>query len=233
MNKILKTVLCVGLVLGIVGCGSSAGDSQTAKSETQTVESNEFKGLIIEESGYFLTNNTDPYILYSVKLTNQNEKYYVNFAKVNITAYDAEGKILASTDYMWGDIAPGESAYFAGQADYNGIVPAKVEFKVANIKDDYSENTKANLLTELEVSNTNIVHGDLSSSVTGVVKNTMEEDIGSAWVSVIFYKEGVMIGGEHSFSEAVSAGGEMPFDISIYHLPEGYDDYRVYAYTWY
>ena len=72
-----------------------------------------------------------------------------------------------------------------------------------------------------------------SSSVTGVVKNTMDEDIGGSWVSVIFYKEGAMIGGKFTFTEGISSGGEMPFDISIYQMPEGYDDYKVYAYNWF
>lgn len=113
------------------------------------------------------------------------------------------------------------------------MVPAKVEFKVANTKDDYVESPFADELIELEVSNTNFVPGDFSSRVTGVVKNTMEEDAGSAWVSVIFYKDGVMVGGDHSFSDGISAGGEMPFDIAVYDLPEEYDDYKVYAYNWF
>ena len=71
------------------------------------------------------------------------------------------------------------------------------------------------------------------SSVTGIVKNTMDEDIGGSWVSVIFYKEGAMIGGKFTFTEGISSGGEMPFDISIYQMPEGYDDYKVYAYNWF
>lgn len=226
MKKLLSSIFAITLFLGLSGCGSSRG-------ETEPEQNNDPQELVIEESGYHLSSDTSPYIMYSVKVTNPNEDYYVNSAAINVTAYDAEGNILASTPQSWGPIAPGESVYFAGQADCNQVAPANVEFEVTNTKDDYSENPDREALTELEVSNTNIMQDQFSSSVTGVVKNTMDEDIGGSWVSVIFYKEGAMIGGKFTFTEGISSGGEMPFDISIYQMPEGYDDYKVYAYNWF
>lgn len=227
MNKLLKSLLCAGLVLGLAGCGSSGETNKT-----EEPESNQPKELQIDKTGYFLSDDTSPYVLYGIQLTNPNEKYYVNFPSFTITSYDSEGNILASDEQMLSSIAPGDTVYFSGQADCNQQVPNKVEFKVSNTESDYVENPVADPLVALEVGNTNIMQDGYSSSITGVVKNTTDEEINSAWLSAIFYKGDNIVGGAFTTSSSISPGGEVPFDMFIYRLPSDYDNYKVYAYNW-
>ena len=69
----------------------------------QTDQNNEPKELVIEESGYYLSSDTSPYVMYGVKLTNPNENYYVKFPVISVTSYDDKGNILGTmrTDIIY------------------------------------------------------------------------------------------------------------------------------------
>ena len=226
MNKLLKALLCAGLIFGLVGCGSSGG-------EAEPEENNEPQELVIEESGYYLSSDTNPYVMYGVKVTNPNEKYYVEFPVISVTSYDDEGNILGTSEQTLFTIAPGETIEFASQADCNQVTPANVEFKVTNLEEDYVEGDCPKVTEGIEVVDGNVVQdgSGIGYRATGFVKNNRDEDMDSARVSVLFYSGDTLVGGEMGFANNIPAGQQVPFDIFIYSVP-AYDSFKIVAMEW-
>lgn len=226
MNKLLKLALCAGLAFGLVGCGSSGG-------ETEPEQNNEPQELVIEESGYYLSSDTSPYVMYGVKLTNPNENYYVKFPVISVTSYDAEGNILGTSEQTLFTIAPGETIEFASQADCNQIVPANVEFKVTNLEEDYVEGNCPKVTEGIEVVDGNVVQdgSGIGYRATGFVKNNRDEDLDNAMVSVLFYNGDTLVGGQMGFADNIPAGQQVPFDNFIYSVP-AYDSFKIVAMEW-
>lgn len=226
MKKILSSIVALTLFLGLSGCGSSG-------SEGQTEQNNEPKELVIEESGYYLSSDTSPYVMYGVKLTNPNEKYYVEFPVISVTSYDAEGNILGTSEQTLFTIAPGETIEFASQADCNQVAPANVEFKVTNLEEDYIEGDCPKVTEGIEVVDGNVVQNGsgIGYRATGFVKNNRDEDIDNAMVSVLFYSGETLVGGQMGFANNIPAGQQVPFDNFIYSVPT-YDSFKIVAMEW-
>ena len=228
MNKLLKLALCAGLAFGLVGCGSSGGEG-----EAEPEQNNEPQELVIEESGYYLSSDTSPYVMYGVKLTNPNENYYVKFPVISVTSYDAEGNILGTSEQTLFTIAPGETIEFASQADCNQIAPANVEFKVTNLEEDYIEGNCPKVTEGIEVVDGNVVQdgSGIGYRATGFVKNNRDEDLDNAMVSVLFYSGDTLVGGQMGFADNIPAGQQVPFDNFIYSVP-AYDSFKIVAMEW-
>ena len=226
MKKFLSSIFAITLFLGLSGCGSSGGEGQTD-------QNNEPKELVIEESGYYLSSDTSPYVTYGVKLTNPNENYYVKFPVISVTSYDDEGNILGTSEQTLFTIAPGETIEFASQADCNQVAPTNVEFKVTNLEEDYIEGDCPKVTEGIEVVDGNIVQdgSGIGYRATGFVKNNRDEDIDNAMVSVLFYSGETLVGGQMGFANNIPAGQQVPFDNFIYSVPT-YDSFKIVAMEW-
>lgn len=232
MNKLLKSLLCAGLVLGLAGCGSSG---ETGKTEEPTnslkAGTSARQDLEIEETGWYLSDDQYPYVNYAMTLTNPNSDYYVALPQISVTSYDAEGAVLGSTETYLQPLEPGQIITFAFQADCNQQTPDKVEFKVINTEKDYSKVESTYKTVELETSNVNITNDGYWYKITGMVKNNTEKDTyNTPMVSVLFYKEGKLVGGTGTIMEDMSAGSELAFDTIVSQVPD-YDEMKVVTYA--
>lgn len=230
MKRFLSMFLCLGLVLGITGCGSSTGGEKESESSVKT-NSEERQDLKIEETGWYLSDDTYPYVNYSMKITNPNKNYYVALPQISVTSYDADDNILGSTETYLRPLEPGQTINFAFQADCNQTAPDHVEFKVINTKKDYRKEKTTTKTIELEASNVNVVFDGYWYKITGMAKNTSEQDTkGNPAVCIIFYKEGKMVGGTGTYLEDMGAGTELAFDAMASQLPD-YDEIKTFIYA--
>lgn len=222
MKKIFMSLLCLGLLFG---CSeTSEPEEKQAKNERQDLE--------IVKSGYSLSSEDMPYIMYGIELKNPNTSYSVEFPNVKITAYDKDGNVLATSDQTFNTIAPGETIYWGSQADCAEQVPDKVTFEVTNLEEDYLETEDPSSSKDLEITQKNVNSDEFSTNFTGKVKNNGSEDISSVNISVILYKDDQIVFGTGGYVDNLAAGKELPFEVSEYSdIPE-YDTYEVYALNW-
>lgn len=222
MKKIFMSLLCLGLLFGC---------SETSEPEEKQAE-NERQDLEIVKSGYSLSSEDMPYIMYGIELKNPNTSYSVEFPNVKITAYDKDGNVLATSDQTFNTIAPGETIYWGSQADCAEQVPDKVTFEVTNLEEDYLETEDPSSSKDLEITQKNVNSDEFSTNFTGKVKNNGSEDISSVNISVILYKDDQIVFGTGGYVDNLAAGKELPFEVSEYSdIPE-YDTYEVYALNW-
>ena len=216
------SLLCLGLLFGC---------SETSEPEEKQAE-NERQDLEIVKSGYSLSSEDMPYIMYGIELKNPNTSYSVEFPNVKITAYDKDGNVLATSDQTFNTIAPGETIYWGSQADCAEQVPDKVTFEVTNLEEDYLETEDLSSSKDLEITQKNVNSDEFSTNFTGKVKNNGSEDISSVNISVILYKDDQIVFGTGGYVDNLAAGKELPFEVSEYSdIPE-YDTYEVYALNW-
>lgn len=222
MKKIFMSLLCLGLLFG---CSeTSEPEEKQAKNERQDLE--------IVKSGYSLSSEDMPYIMYGIELKNPNTSYSVEFPNVKITAYGKDGNVLATSDQTFNTIAPGETIYWGSQADCAEQVPDKVTFEVTNLEEDYLETEDPSSSKDLEITQKNVNSDEFSTNFTGKVKNNGLEDISSVNISVILYKDDQIVFGTGGYVDNLAAGKELPFEVSEYSdIPE-YDTYEVYALNW-
>lgn len=233
MNKLLKALLCAGLIFGLVGCGSSGGETEEKKEPENSIKANseERQDLVIEESGYYLSSPDYPWVNYAVKVTNPNDEYYVAMPQLSVTSYDANGAVLGTSETILQPMEPGQTIIYSFQADCNQQQPANVEFKIINTSGDYSKVKNSQKAVELEASNLNITNDGYYYKLTGNVKNNSgKETTGTSMVFVVFYKEGKIVGGTGTYLSDMQVDAEMAFDITTQVVPD-YDEIKVYPYA--
>ena len=85
--------------------------------------------------------------------------------------------------------------------------------------------------SDLEISDTNERADEWDTSITGKIKNNSSSDTDSVGVVVLFKKEGIIVGGNLTYIDNLSAGQEKAFEISGFEVPK-HDSYEVTAIDW-
>ena len=114
----------------------SAGDV-SSNSETKAIEEMPQKINLLDSGWVIYKNNDYTHIKYAVQIENPNEEYAVRFPKIQITARDAEGKILSTEEMTLNSIAADDTIYYGNEVFYEGDEPSDVEITVFNSDDDY------------------------------------------------------------------------------------------------
>lgn len=244
-----------GNVSGTEGSGSSAGSAEevsntfqpySATASTPTPEVVHEKPQIIDY-GYTIGNASGSYyIYYAVDVKNPDQLYAVKrvYLEVNIKA--SSGEILQSHDeWIASGIAAGDE-YKYGTYIYYGDdeEPATVEISV---RDAYDEDNNYILQKDSDFTYTsdyvisNVVESTEDEvyyetkgklvNIEGDVTNNSNFDCDTLCVSVIYMRDGKMIGGHCGYLDNVKSGETSHFDIwDDFWDEKGYDSYEIYAY---
>ena len=173
------------------------------------------------------------YIQYAIAVKNPNTERAVMFPTVRLTARDAEGAVLGTDEIVGSSILPGGTWYSAFQGPSVDSKPAAVDFEIVQPDDsdwvspESIENAGKPLTVENPIKRTDKIAGEVS--------NPNDFDIDSVAVVVFFRDEsGKLLAGETTYTDKVSAGGKIPFEIPLWG-DEGYitDNFEVYTYPWY
>ncbi len=191
--------------------------------------------LELVESGYAIKDGFDTYyIQYALVVKNPNTERAVRFPNVRITARDADGTILGTEDIVGSSILPEGTWYSAFQGPSVESEPATVDFELVQpdesdwVLPDFIDNAGEPLSVENSAKR--------KDKIVGEVVNSNDFDINSVAVVVLFRDDsGKLLAGETTYTDKVSAGGKIPFEISLWGADDGYitDNFEVHAYPWY
>lgn len=191
--------------------------------------------LELIDSGHAVKSGYDTYyIQYAFVVKNPNTERAIQFPKVRLTARDAAGAILGTDDIVGSSILPGGTWYSAFQGPSVDSEPATVDFEIIQPDDrdwvlpDRIDNAGEPLTIENPTK-----RGD---KIVGEIINPNDFDINSIAVVVLFRdSDGKLLAGETTYTDKISAGGKIPFQLSLMGSNDGYitDNFEVYAYPWY
>ena len=224
MKKIFAIILSVLMCFGLAAC-SGGGSTEQASSEP--------KELKLVDSGY---SYIDGYIYYSVVVENPNENLIANLPTVRITARDANGNVLGTSDAGFMSIYPNQTAANAFLGFECSTTPSTVDFEL--IPQDSWANEDGSLypgLKELSVTGINASTDPLVGwpSFSGEIVNSNEFDISSAAVTVVFKdSNGKNIGGYSTYVDNVLANSNTPFTLDVITNGFQYSSYDIYATPW-
>jgi len=259
MRKRLLLIMLAGMML-LSACGSSDSDSSSDKSskksnkakveadfddddyddddddwdddwddeEDETADLEEIKLL---DSGYALySNDYSSYLFYAVEVENPNEEYAIHFPEATITVKDADGKIITTEDEYLPSIAAGETYKYGDNIYLDDDVKGDITVEISVANDEYAyekqEDSEIVPSKDLEVSNVS----ENEDSYTGEVTNSSDLDL-DLEVSVIFTKDGKLVGGEKTYVTNVDAGDTKAFEVLAYSEFADYDGYEVAAFA--
>lgn len=251
MKRVVAFVLAILTILCLTACGIISKNAEKSVSElepsiktTETPLSSEvspeisaedsesFQPLEVKEFGYSVDGE---YLYYSIDLYNPNSQYIVEFPAYRITARDANGGILGSTDETLMEIYPGQDVWHAFMAFSIEEEPKTVDVDILPPEDyqivrisvaDHKE------YIALEVINTAIRDDTFGKKIVGEIKNNNDYNIESAAVTVVFRDEnGVLLGGDTTFVDFIPAGSSTPFELSVYN-DFVTDIFEAYASPW-
>jgi len=191
--------------------------------------------LELVDSGYAVKDGHNTYyIQYAIIVKNPNTERAVEFPKVRLTARDTDGAILGTDDIVGSSILPGSTWYSAFQGPSVDSKPATVDFEIVQPDDSdwVSPDRIDNAGEPLTVENPT----KREDKIVGEISNPNDFDISSVAVVVLFRDDsGKLLAGETTYTDKVSAGGKIPFELSLWGADDGYitDNFEVYAYPWY
>lgn len=196
------------------------------------------EGLIpleMVDSGYAVKDGYDTYyIQYAIIVKNPNIERAIEFPRVRLTARDAEGGILGTEDIVGSSILPGGTWYSAFQGPSVDSEPATVDFEIVQPDDsDWVSPDRIDNAGELLSVENPIKRED---KIVGKVYNPNDFDISSVAIVVLFRDgSGRLLAGETTYTDKVTSGGKIPFELSLWGADEGYitDNFEIHAYPWY
>lgn len=229
-KKIVAAMLAIAVcALFLVGCSdgaSSAGVTGNGGTTSSGGTSVSILGAGWYRSGSYIHQS------YVIDVKNSNTSKAAEFTEVTITAKDADGKIVKTDTSYAGTIAAGDTIRYAGELLFQGGEPATISASVSTPSYGYIDNSSAIYSSELKVSNVSYINGQYYSRVTGEITNTSNKNCSAARVSVIFEKDGKIIGGTYSYVNNINANSKVPFEVSINESGLQFDKYQVVAVPW-
>ena len=230
MSKLLKLLLCIGIICGASACSSSSDKPKKEELRTKETKTTEKLKLKVAESGYN-TGKDNSFLNYGIKIDNPNETYYVEFPTIVITVYADDNSIIANEEQVLSEIAPKESIYYSGIVNIKNMAPSKVEFAMKYTKDNYQKSVSGIESKYFVLSNTNkIINEHGSVSYTGQITNNSKKDARTVCIVVIYRKDGVIAGGNSTYLYSLNSGETTAFEL-LCASSEEYS-YELHALTW-
>jgi len=146
-------------------------------------------------------------------LHNPSESLAVEPVLYQVTAWAADGSVLATNASYVSVLLPGERLGVGGSVfTPDGAVPDRVDVQVLGRA--YSEvNASAGML---QVSDVQLVPDTFTPRATGIVANGLDVDLSAVEVFAVGYDAAdAIIGGGFAFVEALPAHGEAPVEVAL------------------
>lgn len=239
MNKNTKIIIGVSvaiililiIIVAIILSNNNKPVTGQTNAKGEQVEKVSNKGMLeITDSGWSMGKSLGEYsyLTHAVCLENKSDKV-ASFVDVCFTAKDKDGKIIFTTSGV-GDmvdyILPGEKIYVAddGSGWENIGKPESVDFFIDDVR--WENAITFNYPKNMDFEVNNISKRD--DTFTGEVKNNSSTDINNAIVTVIYKKEGKIIGGNYTYVNNLNANETKPFQIYS-GADYDYDSYEISA----
>ncbi len=221
----------IPLIINAIPKGQTEDEPTNVVSGETSTDDKKEKELTIKDSGwtYYTVAGWGGYISYGVEVYNSSEYYLASFPKVKCTGRDEDGKILFSYDELVDYVYPKETI-FVGTTFNVDEKPATIEITVEVSKNNW-ESTKGATYPKNNtqiVSNVSEQKDDNLVIYNGEIENTSDTDLSNDILTVIFKKDGKIVGGNNTYSDNLDAGQKSIFTIYA-STPPVYDTYEVSA----
>lgn len=230
--------ILAGLILGLVlilgpdrGTKEEATTTTTGTTGVATTTAAP-QGVVLLDSAYNMDQDNE-YIYWGAEIQNPegNSSAY-EFTKIIVTAYDANGAVLATEDQTMNKIQPGEKQAIGSLMDSHGQVPAKVDFAIES-GTPISPSQDALKSSDFQIEGVTERNGEFGDIVyTGTVKNNGTKDTNDVGVVVVLKLDGKLVYAANTFVDGLAAGQQKPFEITTYDNVPTHNSYEVIAYDW-
>lgn len=216
--------------------GKKIEDIHTAGTDRQESDQvTEPQKIFLVDSGW-CTYRRGKYVHvpYAVQIENPNPDFAMEFPVIMVTARSSDGKILSTDKRVLDSIAADDTILYGDEIFYEGgEEPSTVEISVSSresysiIQDD-SRFVKQNSFVITNISENN----GMFKNYTGEITNNSGVDFDTVALTIIYRKDGKIIGGDVGYVTDLPAGETKAFQLSVDSEMTQYDSYEFYALQW-
>ena len=168
--------------------------------------------LTVGESGFAMDGDR---LYYALTLVNDTESLTLEFPRVRVTFYDAQGEVVASDESVRMALCPGQELAWA--SDIWNIEEAPVSMQAELVQPrsrDFIDGTA--LCAPLEVRSAAIEREGEEATLVCELYNPNDFDAPSAAVTILYRDDaGALTAGETDWCAAIPAGGSIAFEMSL------------------
>ncbi len=207
--------------------------SETSVTDNQAAKEESVKNAKLMDSGYAIEHvgNGVSMVYYGVEIANLNKYNAITSPTIEITVRAKDGSLVSKQKKTISGIAPDTTVIFGDAIKCKNGKADEVEIKVKNADYDIVpyDGSGVHSPEDLEISHVKEKHDNKRAVYTGKITNTTGKDIPGVLVSVVYYKNGKIVGGATERLDSISANGEAEFEIQNSSTFNDYDEYEVYA----
>lgn len=231
--------IMAGLILGLVlllgpNRGTKEESTTTTTTGTTAVVSTTAapSEVILLDSGYS-TDADNQYMYWAAEFQNpEGNSTAYEFTKIIVTAYDANGTVLATGDQVMRSLQPGEKQAFGSFLECHGQAPAKVDFAIES-GTPIAPSQDALKSSDFQIEGVTERNGEFDDiTYTGTVKNNGVKDTSMVSIVVALKQDGKLVYAENTYVDNLAAGQQKAFEINTYSNVPTHNSYEVIAYEW-
>lgn len=210
-----------------------AATEEPAVDAIQAAADEKTKDVKVVNTGYSVESlgGGNSLIYYAAEIKNPNKYNAIVSPNIEITVLDSEGRVLTKQNRSLLAIAPGDSFCFGDAINCPKGTPDKVEITVENNDYDFKafEGSGLHSVKDFEVGEVSEERSGDQYTFNGTVTNKSAEDLGGVVASIVFKRDGEIVGGVSGQIGTVVAGDTASFSIAAKSGFSDYDSYDVYV----
>ena len=168
--------------------------------------------LTVDESGFVMDGDR---LYYALTLVNDTESLTLEFPRVRVTFYDAQGEVVASDESVRMALCPGQELAWASDIWNIEEAPVSMEAELVQPRSrDFIDDSA--LCAPLEVRSAAIEREGEAATLVCELYNPNDFDAPSAAVTILYRDEaGALTAGETEWCGAIPAGEAIPFEMPL------------------
>ena len=168
--------------------------------------------LTVGESGFVMDGDR---LYYALTLVNDTESLTLEFPRVRVTFYDAQGEVVASDESVRMALCPGQELAWASDIWNIEEAPVSMEAELVQPRSrDFIDDSA--LCAPLEVRSAAIEREGEAATLVCELYNPNDFDAPSAAVTILYRDDaGALTAGETEWCGAIPAGEAIPFEMPL------------------
>ena len=213
---------------------AKAAEAEQASADAiRAAEEEEVEDIVLVDSGYSVESlgGGNSLIYYAVEIENPNTYNAIVSPNIDITVLDKDGRVLTKQNRSLFAVAPGDTFCFGDAINCPKGTPADVEITVENNDYDFKtfEGSGIHSVKDFSVGEVSEEKNGGQVHFSGTITNDSAADLENVIATVVFKKDGSIVGGVTGDIGSMAAGESADFDIATKSDFSDYDSYEVYV----
>ena len=213
---------------------AKAAEAEQASADAiRAAEEEEVEDIVLVDSGYSVESlgGGNSLIYYAVEIENPNTYNAIVSPNIDITVLDKDGRVLTKQNRSLFAVAPGDRFFFGDAINCPKGTPADVEITVENNDYDFKtfEGSGIHSVKDFSVGEVSEEKDGGQVHFSGTITNDSVADLENVIATVVFKKDGSIVGGVTGEIGNMAAGASADFDIAAKSDFSDYDSYEVYV----